>query len=270
MKNFTVVTVIVAMVVGTSGMAQNVGTNSTSLAGIVSVLPHDPWALFHNPGALGDSFSVVFTSFLSNGEFGLHELRRVSASFILPLDGAGVGIGADQFGFDLYKESSLVAGFGLALDGGWSGGISMQLRQLDIKGYGTDRSVLIHAGGLVRIARMVTLGASASNITGSTIGTIKERLPQTLALGLRFEPSGSFFAAGEIEKDVRYPAAVKVAVCQSLGSFVGISAGLADHPSRVSAGIDVRYRGIICSWAGYRHEDLGWTHHVGITVELSK
>jgi len=270
MKNVIVVIVISVMVAGSNGTAQTVGTNSTSLAGIVSVLPHDPWAPFHNPGALGDTVHVVVSSFLSTGEFGLHELRRIAAAFVLPLDGVGVGIGADQFGFDLYKESSLLAGFGAGFDGGWSGGMSVHIRQLDIKGYGTDRSVLIHAGGLVRIARMVVLGVSASNITGSTIGSIEERLPQTLALGLRFEPSGRFFAVGEIDKDVRYPAAVKIAVRQLLGAFFGISAGIADHPSRLSAGVEVRYKGFTCSWAGYSHEDLGWTHHVGITLELSK
>ena len=268
MKNFIIVAVIIIMVVVPNGVAQTVGTNSTSLAGITSVVPHDPWALFHNPGALGDSLPMTVTSFLSTGEFGLHELRRIAAAVVLPLEGAGVGIGADQFGFDLYKESSLLAGFGAGFDGGWSGGISVHIRQLDIKGYGTDRSVLIHAGSLITMTRMIVLGVSAMNITGSRIGTIRERLPQTLALGLRFEPSSDFFAVGEVEKDVRYPAAVKFAVHQSLGSFVGISAGLADHPQRLSAGIDVRYKGITCSWAGYSHEDLGWTHHVGITMEL--
>lgn len=270
MKYVAAVIVVIVMVVGSNGLAQTIGTNSTALAGIVSVLPHDPWALFHNPGALGDSSHLVVSSFLSTGEFGLRELRRIAGSLVVPLDGAGIGIGIDQFGFDLYKESSLFAGFGCVLDGGWSGGIGVQFRQLDIKGYGSDRSVLVHAGGLVRIAPMMTLGIEASNVTGSTIGTIRERLPQTLALGLRFEPSGHFVALGEVEKDVRYPAAAKIAVRQSLGSFVGISAGIAGHPSRFSAGVDVRYRGFTCSWAGYSHEDLGWTHHVGITVELSE
>jgi hypothetical protein len=251
---------------GSVALSQVIGTNAAALGGVESVLPHDTWSMYHNPAGLAQLKEFSLSSFLSPGEFGLSQLRRVAGSMVLPTSYGVLGLGADQFGFDLYRETSLLCGLGAEIADGCLIGMAMDYRMLGIKGYGSDRSVCIGMGGLVSLTSDIVLGFDAQNITGTTVGTRKERLPQSLALGVCYGSPEKFVGIAEVEKDIRYPVSWRFGIQQAIIDAVVLSMGLAEHPYRFSTGLAVRSRWISVAWSGDDSPDLGWTHYVEVNI----
>jgi len=73
-----------------------------------------------------------------------------------------------------------------------------------------------------------------------------------------------------MEKDVRFPASVKMGIEQIVFSAIALQAGVANNPDKYSFGIAARYSIFEFGYAGYSHPDLGWTHQIELSFKLDQ
>jgi hypothetical protein len=246
-----------------------VGARAISLANSYVAIADDPWAVFYNPAGLARISSLRASAFFSPALYGMNELRTLSAGATLPLDICTGGVAIDQFGYDLYRETTMSFAFGATVNEWVALGATTHIYRLAIKGYGVTTGFVFDAGGIASVTGDVRLGWCWKNFTQSAVGLRSEQLPQILSMGVCYEITNLSRITAELEKDMRHPIVKKFGYEQQIFGILSIRFGISDNPDKFSCGLGLRAAGIEFSYAGYSHPQLGWTHQVELAVLLS-
>ena len=107
-------------------------------------------------------------------------------------------------------------------------------------------------------------------MTAATLGRIDEKMPQVYSLGACLSPFHDLQVSIEMEKDIRFPASIKMGIEQIVFGVLAFRAGTANNPDKYSIGIAARYSFFEFGYAGYSHPDLGWTHQIELSFKLNK
>lgn len=234
-----------------------------AMAGARCSLFADPASIAVQPASIAwmPSFaaSVSFTPAL----FDLPELQTHALMVGSPLSFGGIGFGVRRFGFELYRETSIIMGSGILVDNSFlAAGMSAEFRRYAIKGYGSQTVFLLNVGALRRF-RNVTVSGTVDNVLIASLGTRNERLPRALSLGLTAVLS-EFQGAVELEKNTRDPAFLKVAVEFRPLPSVALRSGVSTDPVQWSAGCSVSLGPVFFEYGGSHHGILGWTHQIDV------
>lgn len=257
-------------VVAQSGSEKNGrGTRAIGLANAYVAIADDPWAVFYNPAGLAQASLFRATAFISPAQFGMSELQTASVAMTLPIGFCTVGLAVDQFGYDLFRETTVALGFGMNVKEYVAIGAAVHLNRLAIEGYGAASRLVLDIGGIAFVTENVRLGWSWNNVTQTSVGTRSEQLPQILSMGVCYEITEDSRLSVELEKDIRYPTIKEFGYEQQLFDVLCIRFGISDNPDKFSCGVAVRALGCEFSYAGYSHQQLGWTHQVELSVFLS-
>jgi hypothetical protein len=232
------------------------------------MIPGDPWALVHNPSILSLTPETRVSAFMVPALFGIRELQTVSSCGTFSLAGGPVSLSVEQFGFDLYKEFCVTAGFGRTIAKGISGGLALEWRKTAIKGYGTSHSFVVAAGWVVELSEELHMGFAGDNILGETIGNLRQPLPQKVAMAISYQPLSDLLFVLEGEKDTKHPMTARTGLEFSALESLRLRMGVAHDPNIVSAGISIQYGGAEFGYAAFGHAQLGWTHCIEASMRL--
>jgi hypothetical protein len=246
------------------------GTKAIGMANAFVAVSDNCWAINYNPAGLVSVPAFQCSAFIVPEQFGLQELQTTALAAAAPLSFAAIGIHVEKFGFDLYSETELGLALAEKVDRNISAGFSFEYHRLDIARYGTAGSFFIHGGLIAHVLERVNVGFSAHNITAALLGRTGEKIPQVFDLGACWSPFDNLHVSLEMEKDIRFPASIKMGIEQTVFSVVALRAGAANNPDKYSFGIGVRYSLFEFGYAGYSHPDLGWTHQVDLSFTLDK
>lgn len=246
------------------------GTKAVGMANAFAAVSDNCWAINYNPAGLIRVPAFQCSVFIVPEQFGLQELRTTAFAAAAPLSFATLGMNAEKFGFDLYTETEIGLAIANTIDRNISLGVCLEYRRLDIARYGTAGSYSINGGLIARVLESVDVGFSLHNIIASTLGRINEKMPKVFAMGACWSPLHDLHVSIEMEKDIRFPASVKMGIEQIVFAVVALRAGVADNPDKYSIGIGVRYSFFEFGYAGYSHPDLGWTHQIELAFKLDK
>ena len=253
-----------------SGFEKNgCGARAIGLANAYVAISDDPWAVYYNPAGLSRISSFQATTFFSPAQFGMSELRTVCVGTTIPMSFCTGDLVIDQFGFELYRETSVALGFGLSVNAWMALGATVHLNRVAIEGYGASSRVVCDVGGIASIADDVRLGWCWKNVTQTSVGVHSEQLLQIMSMGVCYEITEHSRLTAELEKDTRYAIIKKFGCEQQLFDVLSIRLGISDNPDKFSCGIGVRVFGCEFSYAGYSHQQLGWTHQVEVSILLS-
>jgi hypothetical protein len=244
------------------------GVKAVGMSNAFTAVSDNPWAIDYNPAGLLQVKNIQCSAFLVPGQFGMPELRTTALASAVPFSFGTIAFKAERFGFDLYNETEFGAAFGFGLNQSLTGGISFNYRYLAIARYGRTHNVILHGGILASALPNVKLGFTMNNITRATIGRSHEIIPQVCTLGASWYPIDDLLLSIELEKDTRYPASFKWGIEQLLFDALALRAGVANNPSKYSAGISIKYSIVEFGYAGYSHPDLDWTHQIEISFIL--
>lgn len=244
------------------------GAKAIALANAFVAIADNPWAIAYNSAGLTQLHGIQCAAFLIPEQFGLPELRTTAFATTVPLSFTTLGLKAEQFGFDLYKETEFGIALAKMLDSSMSLGACVNLYHLSIDKYGSSSRLTLDVGMLARILERVVLGFNFSNATGTAISKNNERLPQIFTFGARWNPINNLLLTLEMEKDIRYQTSIKAGIEQKVVSIISLRAGIANNPDKYSVGFAVRYSLFEFSYAGYSHIDLGWTHQIELSFTL--
>jgi len=246
------------------------GARPASLSGAVAAIGGNTWSTLYNPAGLAECRGVEASAFFIPQQFGLKELRTIGLSASVPIGIGGVGMIVEQFGFELYRESSVSIGFGASIDHQIALGGTLNVVRIEVERYGSIMVPSYDFGALLQIIDGLNLGFDWRNVTGSKIGRTGESLPQVQCVGMCYVIAADSRIALELEKDIRFPFSVKTGFEQSFLETLRLRIGFASNPDKFSCGLGARFGSFEFAYAGFSHPQLGWTHQIEITFTLNE
>ncbi|MEX2116306.1 MAG: hypothetical protein WEB37_05415 [Bacteroidota bacterium] len=235
-----------------------------ALSGARCAVYADPASVAVNPSGIASLESIAATISYIPGVVGLPELKTHSITCGVPTSFGGIGIGARRFGFDLYRETSLLVGGGVKVDDEMAVGVCSEFRRYEIKGYGAQTIVLLNCGAVKRLHEALAVSGTIHNALNATLGKKRERIPRTISLGVLVTLGSEFLGVCEIEKSTRDPAFLKAAIEFRPLPPVALRAGFSTDPMVWNFGCSVSAGFLSFGYGGTNYGVLGWTHQLDV------
>lgn len=246
----------------------DLGARAVGLSGAYTSLANNSLAVFYNPSGLGQVKYRELSFFYSPAPFGLTELSTAALTYSEPFKFGTMGLGVKTYGYDLYREISVSLSYGGNYRNKIFYGANLNYFNLNIKNYNSASSFGADVGLMAYITKYLKWGFFGKNISGSTIGTSKEKIAQVYRTGFTLQPRDQLYFILEAEKDVRYPLSIRAGLEYSITDNVDMRAGVGNEPATFSGGISLSYGLFQMDYALYNTRDLGLTHQGTITVNF--
>ena len=246
------------------------GTKAIGMANAFVAVSDNCWAIDYNPAGLTRLTAFQCAAFIVPSQFGLQELRTTAFAAASPLTPVTMGIQVVKFGFDLYSETECGLACAVPIDKNISSGLNFNYQRLALARYGSAGSFSLDGGLIAHVLDRVDVGFSIHNMTNAVLGKTDETMPQWCALGTCWSAFHDLQISVEVEKDIRFPASIKMGIEQLVFTAFALRAGMANNPDKYSIGIGATYSSFEFGYAGYSHPDLGWTHQIDLTFTLNK
>ena len=244
------------------------GSRSVGASGAVLALERDSWSGTTNPGLLASVPQPVVSAFYSPVLFGIPDLGRYAFVVVEPTGFGAFSLSASRFGNDLLHETTVSLSYARNLTRRFRAGVAVEYDLLWIERYGTASCIGVTAGFEARLSDEFAWAAAIANINGPVLGAAREPLPQTISVGVRYQPIREGGIEMDLFKDLRYTAEVHIGLEYTLLEVLSLRGGTAGELGMYSAGLGVVVGPLQFDYAMSEHRELGPTHHVSLTVEL--
>lgn len=252
-------------------MAQfNPGAKQISLSNSDVAQCNDVFSVFNNPAGLSQLNWREIGIYYSPAPFGLTELANAYAVFSEPFDFGSLALGGMTYGFELYRESKLVAAYSFKFENKFFVGLAVNFHTVSIRNYGNDNVFYFNIGGLTYLTNDFRLGFYLQNINRASFGNEDDQIPVILNTGISYDLIYSLTINAAIEKDIKHKTSLMFGVDYDLIEYLSLRTGFSNEPSRFSAGIGINYSFVSLDYALFNHTDLGLTHQVGLILSFGK
>ncbi len=229
---------------------------------------NDAFAIFNNPAGLAQQNWREFSIYYSPSPFGLKQLSNNSAVYHEPTNYGSFAIAYSNYGFELYKENAFFVSYSTNISKNIFFGTTFAYRNLSIKNYGNDNTLTILLGGIAYLTPDLRIGFEIDNITHSSFGNSDNQIPMVFDLGLSYSLLSKLVINTAIEKEIDNNTSLRVGIDYEIIKYLNLRIGAMNEPSSFSAGIGVNYSLFEIDYAVFNHQDLGFTHQFGITMQF--
>jgi hypothetical protein len=247
-----------------------VGAREIALAFSNVSSSNDAFTLFSNPAGLSLIKRREFGIFYSPASFGISEISNAAAVYCEPTSIGSFSIGFSRYGFDLYKETDLLVGFGSILSNNFSVGLTSVFHNISIKNYGSSGVLLFNIGSVARLNNLIRFGFFIENLTHSTIGSESNQIPTVIWLGADLHFSNEFSFNAAIQKEIGFNPSIRYGIEYSIIDFLILRIGASNEPDTYCGGLGILYKSVRADYAVLSHPDLGLTHQFGLIIRFSK
>lgn len=251
------------------GFAQSLegGARSVGLGGALTAAPGDVWS-HANPASWGGIEDRSVSLFSSRG-FLLPELDLIAAILVQPTRLGRFSLHARTFGYEVYRESNFGIGFARGLRPGTRRpilvGIRLQYHLIQLKDYDSAGAVSVSTGGIYQVVENLYLGFALTNLTAATTPS-GESLAQSFSLGFAYTANDRFTLLADLFKDVLFPPSIRAGIEVIPTKSIVLRTGITSAPTRFTAGVGIRTAVADVDLALDRHEILGWSPALSLTL----
>lgn len=197
--------------------------------------------------------------------FNLKELRYTSGMVGLPFKTLGVGVGIEDFGNMLYRETKISLGAAkLFYNSVLAVGFSVQVYHVAIERYGSSSSFGLNLGMRYQLLPVLHVAGTIENFNRPKLNGFGEQIPQRIQIGIQYQPVDQLVAHLKVQKDSWFSSEVLLGVEYRMFSSLQLFSGYSTLASNPSFGVMLDVSNIEVSYALQYHFDLGPTHFVGI------
>jgi hypothetical protein len=251
------------------------GARPVAMGGAFCAVADDAHAPHYNSAGMGQVHGWKATIGYCQ-LFGLADLSLQNVSYIQPTRYGVLGLSAQRFGGDLYREAALGFSFAGRLRDNLFVGLSLRGLQLAIPGYGSDQTLGIDLGVLAVMAPRLHWGLSVRNLNDGRLGRRGEEMPQVLVMGFAFRPNSRLLLSTDLLQDIAdvsveklatggYPMELRLGQEFRLWLPLTLRLGLQVRPTRLSGGVGIRAGPFHLDYAYCSHQFLGPTHHISLS-----
>lgn len=254
------------------------GATSQAMGGISAALA-DEWAVFNNIGALSASQDLVPNAmFAFENRFGLKEFNSYHLGLLSPFSFGGVGgLTFSRFGDKFYNETQIGLGYSHQISL-ISVGAKVNYFQIAVDDQigitqGARGRLLVELGGRANLSKKWSVGLYGYNFTQSKLRVLdggEDRIPVILKAGLGYQPYNKLFLSIETEKNLDYPATVRVGVNYQIHQYFFVRTGISTQPFNSAFGIGFQPKNFSLDYSLSNNSALGWTNQISIRYALRK
>ncbi len=248
----------------------NPGARQISIANSDVALSNDVLSIYSNPAGIAQLNWREVGMFYSPAPFGLKELANGFIAYHEPFKLFNISLGAMTYGFDLYKENKISLCIAKNFSNNLFAGLMTNLHSLSIKNYGSDLSFTFDLGLLTYLTDDIRFGFCYKNITRSTFGDYKNQIPTLFSTGISYSPLENSNINVAAEKDIELPISLRLGFEYLFLNYVAVRTGFSSEPEKFTFGIGIIYSFLEVDYAIFNHQDLGFTHQVGILLSFSE
>lgn len=243
------------------------GGRSNSMAN-ATVSISDPWSFHHNPGALADVDKMSIGISYEN-RFLLKALQSQGFVYVQPLKKGVFSVGAQLYGFDLYRTYRAGAGYSLKLSEKFSAGVQMNYQGIRLtESYGSKNTVTAELGLLAKITDSWNMGVSVFNLGRAKLADFEDdRFTTLMRLGTSYTFSKKVIVAAEVEKNIDFPMRFKAGLDYQVIDNFFFRAGFATQPVEVTFGFGYKFKVVQLDIGSAYHQQLGWSPHFSLTYQ---
>lgn len=243
------------------------GGRSNSMAN-ASVAISDLWAFHHNPGALVEVDKISIGISYEN-RFLLKELQSQGLVYVQPLKKGVLSVGAQTYGFELYRTYRAGAGYSLKLSDKFYAGVQMNYQGIRLSEYyGTKNTVTAELGMLAKITEDWKIGISVFNLGRAKLSSFEDdRFTTLMRLGTSYSFSKKVLVAAEVEKNIDYPLRVKTGLDYQIIENFFFRAGFAAKPIELTFGFGYKFKVLQLDLGSAYHQQLGWSPHFSLSYQ---
>lgn len=222
-----------------------------------------------NPSSLGGIEEMRLDSHYAR-LFYLEELAYFGSAFAVPVPGGGVGLGADRFGNDAYRENRFYVSAGFRLSDRLSAGASLKAMLLSIDEFGAAQAFGADVGVHLRVTERLSAGMTAINCNRPAIGSAAEALPSGYAAGLSFLLWPGWRWAADLEQVGSGPASLSSALDLQVPGKVFLRGGFRNRPAKFLAGLGVGREKIRMEYSYEQALDLPGSHRLTVSLGFGR
>jgi competence ComEA-like helix-hairpin-helix protein len=230
-----------------------VGARALGMGSAYVALSNTADAIFLNVGGLGRLTGTEVSLFYQK-PFGISELNYGTVAANFPIWNRRFGLGLLTFGNNLYREQALSIAYSHKYQNRFYYGLALRYQSISIEGYGSSGTVGLELGLVIPLSSRLDWGFIAKNVNRPTIGQANQHLPQTFSSGISSKALTNLILNFEIFKDVRFPAEARFGCEFRPFDNIALRAGVANHPSRFSAGLGLAIKRITIDYAFFTHQ----------------
>jgi hypothetical protein len=271
MKYSLIYLFIIFLIVNPEIRAQmNPGARQISLSNSDIALANDAFALFSNPSGLSQLNWREVGIYYSPAPFGLSELANGYIAYLEPFNFGSIGIGGMTYGFELYRESKITAGYSYNYNNIFFIGLSANYHSFSIQNYGSTGVLYLNIGGLAYVIDNLRWGFAIDNLNRASLADADDQIPMVFNTGLSYNVIDDLSINLALEKDIRFVPSVKLGIDYDIIEYLSLRFGTSNEPSKFSAGVGINYSLFSLDYALFTHPDLGITHQAGIIISFGK
>jgi len=257
---------LLSTVLAVPGICQPLATPvATALSGSTAARTKDPSLSTSNPASIGSIDSVALFVSFAPSNLGIDRYHEGALVVALPLDSSlGCALAVHGFGNGLYEEYTASGSVAWNVGEGVAIGLATSLHSLAIARYGSALSGSIDAGIIVRPSQDIRFGASAHNLTRSTIAGTD--LPQRLTAGFAFDLDSGTTLSIDLAQELRRQVSVALGVSTIAIEGFTIRGGVGQAPTSISLGTGYDNGSIGIDYGAAYIDPLGVRQAVGIRL----
>lgn len=197
--------------------------------------------------------------------FNLKELRYSSGMVGMSLKSLGLGVGVEDFGNTLYRETKISIGAAkLFYNNILAVGLAVQIYHVSIERYGSSNSFGLNLGMRYQLLAGLHVAGTIENFNRPKLNGFGEQIPQKIQIGVQYQPLEQLAAHLKVQKDSWFSSEVLIGIEYRMLSNLQLCSGFSTLASIPSFGVMLDVSNIEVSYALQYHFDLGPTHFVGI------
>lgn len=245
------------------------GARQAALAHSNIASNNDVFSLFNNPAGISLIYAREIGINYSPAPFEMKELSNAFASYCEPTDLGNFGAGFSIYGYELFKETQFVIGYGRKISRNFSVGASAIYKNITIKNYGSTGIFLFNVGAIAKINEQFGIGFAAENISRTTINDESNQIPTVLSAGAYAKFLKELTLSLAARKELGFNPSLRLGAEYNLLEFVQVRFGASNEPNTYSSGFGIQYEFLRFDYAFSSHADLGFTHQFGLIVHFS-
>lgn len=228
----------------------------------------DIWSFFHNQAGLAHIDGFTAGAFYEN-RFLVRGMSFQGFAAANPLGENGVvSLGYSGFGYSVYRENNVGAGYALKLARNLTAGVRLSYHgtRIAAENYGRTSNLTAELGVQMQVSKNVTVSSHIFNPFRAQLNDFNnERLPTVLRLGAAYQISDDLYAALEVEKDIEQKPTLRGGIEYHPADILYVRVGTASNPNQFSFGLGLKFSQFQFDLAGTYHSLLGYTPQVSLT-----
>lgn len=244
------------------------GAKQIALSHSDIALASDAFALFNNPAGLAQQNWREISIYYSPSPFGINKLANGSAVYHEPTKFGSIAIAYTNYGFELYKENVFFVSYSKMLFKDFFFGVTLSYRNISIENYGSDNTLIFLIGGLTYLTDQLRIGFVIDNITRASFGNEDNQIPMTFNFGMSYNLISELSINAALQKEIDMKSSIRIGIDYQIIKYLNLRIGAMNEPSSFSTGVGINYSIFEIDYALFNHQDLGFTHQIGVTLQF--